>query len=140
MHGHDLASAKAHVTKSFDRLQAATGLPNVPTGWFCGSGTHSMKLARAEVIYSSCKRADGQIHREREVPLLYCSDTYGADLPYYVQDPYAAVHGGEDKGMLMIPYSLCTNDHLCELRPGVFAYQYSLCSARGGCEQARRLV
>ena len=95
-----------------------------------------MKLARAEVSSTYCKGADGQVHRERKVPLLYCSDTYGADLPYYVQDPYAAVHSGEDKGMLMIPYSLCTNDHLCELRPGVYAYRCSLRSARGGREQA----
>ena len=57
------------------------------------------------------KLVRAEVHRERNVPLLYCSDTYGADTPYWVQDPYAAVHGGEDKGMLMIPYSLCTNDH-----------------------------
>lgn len=48
------------------------------------------------------------------MPLVYSSDTYADDLPYYVQDPYAAVHGVEDKGLLMVPYSLCTNDHLCE--------------------------
>lgn len=101
MHGTNLAEAKAHVHKSFDRLQATTGLSDVPTGWFAGGMPIHTKLARAEV------------HRERGVPLLYCSDTYGADVPYWVQDPYAAVHGGEDKGMLMIPYSLCTNDHRC---------------------------
>lgn len=59
----------------------------------------------------STKLARAEVHRERNVPLLYCSDTYASDVPYWVQDPYAAVHGGEDKGMLMIPYSLCTNDH-----------------------------
>ncbi|KAK4687076.1 hypothetical protein P7C73_g3035, partial [Tremellales sp. Uapishka_1] len=98
-HGKTLAEAKAHINKSFDRLQATTGLTNVPTGWFVGSGTISQKLARAEV------------HRERNVPLVYCSDTYASDEPYWVEDPYSQVNGGEDKGMLMIPYSLCTNDH-----------------------------
>jgi hypothetical protein len=57
-----------------------------------------------------------QVHKERGVPLVYSSDTYASDSPYWVPDPYAAVHGGEDKGMLMIPYSLCTNDHRCEFR------------------------
>ncbi|OXB38058.1 hypothetical protein LQV05_005949 [Cryptococcus neoformans] len=99
MHGSNLAEAKAHINKSFDRLQAATGLKDVPTGWFVGSGTNAQKLARAEV------------HRERGVPLLYSSDTYSGDEPYWSPDPYAAVHGGKDEGMLMIPYSLCTNDH-----------------------------
>jgi hypothetical protein len=101
VHGSNLAEAKAHINKSFDRLQATTGLTDVPTGWFAGGMPLSTKRARAEV------------HRERGVPLLYCSDTYGADTPYWVKDPYAAVHGGEDQGMLMVPYSLCTNDHRC---------------------------
>ncbi|KAI0477490.1 hypothetical protein GGR56DRAFT_411310 [Xylariaceae sp. FL0804] len=99
IHGTNKAEAKAHIHKSFDRLQATTGLGDVPTGWFGGGMPIHTKLARAEV------------HRERDVPLLYCSDTYAADTPYWVRDPYAAVHGGEDKGMLMVPYSLCTNDH-----------------------------
>ena len=102
MHGANAAEARAHIHRSFDRLQATTGLADVPTGWFSGGLPLATKLARAEV------------HRERGVPLLYCSDTYAADVPYWVRDPYAAVHGGEDRGMLMIPYSLCTNDHRCE--------------------------
>lgn len=96
-----MAECKEHINRSFDRLQATTGLSDVPTGWFTGLMPIHTKLARAE------------IHRERGVPLLYCSDTYAADTPYWVKDPYAAVHGGEDKGMLMIPYSLCTNDQRC---------------------------
>ncbi|KAK5708148.1 hypothetical protein LTR97_000688 [Elasticomyces elasticus] len=99
MHGTNLPEAKAHIHKSFDRLQQATGLADVPTGWYAGGMPNHTKRARAEV------------HRERGVPLLYCSDTYSSDTPYWVQDPYAAVHGGPDEGMLMIPYSLVTNDH-----------------------------
>ncbi|KAK5726870.1 hypothetical protein LTR15_002760 [Elasticomyces elasticus] len=99
MHGTNLPEAKAHIHKSFDRLQQATGLADVPTGWYAGGMPNHTKRARAEV------------HRERGVPLFYCSDTYSSDTPYWVQDPYAAVHGGPDEGMLMIPYSLVTNDH-----------------------------
>ncbi|KAK5687161.1 hypothetical protein LTS10_001299 [Elasticomyces elasticus] len=89
MHGTNLPEAKAHIHKSFDRLQAATGLGDVPTGWYAGGMPNHTKMARSEV------------HRERGVPLLYCSDTYSSDTPYWVQDPYAAVHGGPDEGMLM---------------------------------------
>lgn len=37
------------------------------------------------------------------VPLLYCSDSYADDLPYWVQDPLT-LDGEEDKGMLMVSY------------------------------------
>ncbi|KAK3617811.1 hypothetical protein LTR56_025045 [Elasticomyces elasticus] len=90
MHGTNLPEAKAHIHKSFDRLQATSGLKDVPTGWYAGGMPNHTKIARAEV------------HRERGVPLLYCSDTYTSDTPYWVQDPYAAVHGGPDEGMLMV--------------------------------------
>jgi hypothetical protein len=46
--------------------------------------------------------------------MVYCSDSYASDLPYWIPDPIAKVHGGKDEGMLIIPYSLCTNDHRCE--------------------------
>lgn len=55
-----------------------------------------------------------QVHKERGIPLLYCSDTYAGDVPYYIPNPLAEVYGEKDDGMLMIPYSLCTNDHRCE--------------------------
>ncbi|EIW66227.1 hypothetical protein M231_02991 [Tremella mesenterica] len=99
IHGSNTAEEKAHINKSFDRLQEATGLKNVPTGWFIGGGSVRQKLVRAEV------------HKERGVPLVYNSDSFGSDLPYYIPDPYSKIHGGKDEGMLMIPYSLCTNDH-----------------------------
>lgn len=123
----------AHIHKSFDRLQATTGLKDVPTGWFGGGQPVHTKLARAEV------------HRDRGVPLLYCSDTYAADVPYWVKDPIAAVNGGDDKGMLMIPYSLCTNDHRCMYSElGCLSFLLtkfaSLCCSRSRRLKARRLV
>ena len=42
---------------------------------------------------------------------MYCSDTYAGDSPWWIPNPLATVYGEKDDGMLMIPYSLCTNDH-----------------------------
>ena len=39
------------------------------------------------------------------VPLLYCSDTYADDIPYWIPSPLT-LDGEKDEGMLMIPYSL----------------------------------
>ncbi|RXK37205.1 hypothetical protein M231_05495 [Tremella mesenterica] len=95
--GESFDEAKWHINRSFDRLQKATGLTDVPTAWFMANSTLDTKLARAEV------------HKERGVPLLYHSDTYATDTPYWIQDPLV-VKGEEDKGLLSIPYSLCNND------------------------------
>ncbi|KAK4700928.1 hypothetical protein P7C70_g5308, partial [Phenoliferia sp. Uapishka_3] len=86
------------IKKSFKRLQDATGLTNVPTGWFTGNGSTYQRHIRAVV------------HKDMGVPLLYNSDTYNCDLPYYVSSPLA-LDGEKDEGMLMIPYSLTNNDH-----------------------------
>lgn len=49
------------------------------------------------------------VHKELGVPLLYSSDTYASDVPYYVPSPLA-LDGEPDEGLLMIPYSLVNND------------------------------
>jgi peptidoglycan/xylan/chitin deacetylase (PgdA/CDA1 family) len=90
----------ADIRKSFDRLQAATGRTDVPTAYFTGSGSAMHNHVRARV------------HKERGVPLLYCSDAYADDLPYYVTSPLA-LDGEKDEGLLMIPYSLTNNDREC---------------------------
>lgn len=35
------------------------------------------------------------------VPLLYCSDSYADDQPYWVEDPLT-LDGEKDEGMLMV--------------------------------------
>lgn len=50
-----------------------------------------------------------RVHKELGVPLLYSSDTYASDVPYYVPSPLA-LDGEPDEGLLMIPYSLVNND------------------------------
>ncbi|KAM0752933.1 glycoside hydrolase/deacetylase [Meredithblackwellia eburnea MCA 4105] len=87
-----------HVRQGFKRLQKSTGLKDVPTAWFGGAGTMAHKHIRARV------------HKETGVPLLYCSDTYSDDIPYYLPSPLA-MDGDKDEGLLMIPYSLTNNDH-----------------------------
>ncbi|ORY88411.1 hypothetical protein BCR35DRAFT_263424 [Leucosporidium creatinivorum] len=84
-------------TKSVQRLQAATGRKDVPTGYFTGNGSTYHRHIRSKV------------HNAMNVPLLYSSDTYAGDVPYYVPSPLA-LDGEPDEGLLMIPYSLVNND------------------------------
>lgn len=82
-----------HVAQAIDRLRAATGLQNVPTGWYYGRGTLYNKhiLAKVSQRFSFRRQGStllrrtsltpvssvGQVHRDKGVPLLYSSDTYG---------------------------------------------------------------
>lgn len=79
-------------------MHEITGSKDVPAGWFIGSRFLSQKSSRAK------------IHREENTPLLYCSDCYNADLPYWDPSPLT-LDGEKDEGMLMIPYTLVNNDH-----------------------------
>lgn len=90
----------AHVKQSIDRLQKASGLSDVPKGWFLGNASNAHKYIRARV------------HKEAGVPLLYCSDTYADDIPYWVPSPLT-LDGEKDEGMLMIPYSLYAPFNQC---------------------------
>jgi peptidoglycan/xylan/chitin deacetylase (PgdA/CDA1 family) len=75
-----------HVAQAIDRLRAATGLQNVPTGWYYGRGTLYNKHILAKVCFAASlfRRTSltpisytTQVHRDKGVPLLYSSDTYG---------------------------------------------------------------
>ncbi|KAK0220939.1 hypothetical protein EDD85DRAFT_779806 [Armillaria nabsnona] len=93
----------AHVAEGIDRLQHLTGDNSVPSGWYLGRGSNQS----ARII--------AREHYKRGLPLLYSSDTYADDLPYWVESPLAS-EGIEDEGLLMIPYSLDCSDHrfLCK--------------------------
>ena len=86
------------IRKGIRKMQEITGRKDVPAGWYIGSRFLSHKSSRAKV------------HREEQTPLLYCSDCYNADLPYWIPSPLT-LDGEKDEGMLMIPYSLVNNDH-----------------------------
>jgi hypothetical protein len=88
----------SHVKQGIERIQAASGQQHSPSGWYLGRGSlHS-------------KHIISKVHKEMGVPLLYCSDSYADDLPYWVEDPLT-LEGGKDEGMLMVPYGLTVNDH-----------------------------
>ncbi len=54
--------------------------------------------------------AENQVHQDLGLPLLYCSDNYADDLPYWTESPLV-LDGQEDDGQLVIPYGLVNNDH-----------------------------
>ncbi|KAL8292515.1 hypothetical protein RQP46_001127 [Phenoliferia psychrophenolica] len=91
----------AHVREGLDRFQRLVGDPNVPAGWYI----HNRSLAH--------KHIRAKVHREKGIPLLYCSDSYAGDLPYYIPNPLHVADpvNEADEGLLMIPYSLVNNDH-----------------------------
>ncbi|KAF9255234.1 glycoside hydrolase/deacetylase [Marasmius fiardii PR-910] len=96
------AEAK-HVSEAVDSLQRVTGNQNIPAGWYLGRG-------------SNCsKRLIASEHRERHLPLLYSSDSFADELPFWVENPLAR-EGVNDDGLLIIPYSLDCDDHrfLCQ--------------------------
>lgn len=86
------------IRKGIRKLQEVTGKKDVPAGWYIGSRFLSHKSSRAKV------------HREENTPLLYCSDCYNADLPYWIPSPLT-LDGEKDEGFLMIPYTVVNNDH-----------------------------
>ncbi|THV02634.1 glycoside hydrolase/deacetylase [Dendrothele bispora CBS 962.96] len=92
-----------HVAEAIDRLQRLTGDEIVPGGWFLGRGSNQSK------------RIIAREHHKRSLPLLYSSDSYADDLPYWVESPLAS-EGVSDGGLLIVPYSLDCNDHrfLCQ--------------------------
>ncbi|KAG7095825.1 hypothetical protein E1B28_006520 [Marasmius oreades] len=86
-----------HIHQAIDRLQKYTGDPSVPRGWMIGRRSNA-----SQRLY--CHAA-----KERGLEFLYSSDSYGDDLPYWLESPLAS-EGEPDEGMLIVPYSLDCND------------------------------
>lgn len=83
------------IAKGIRKVQAITGDKEFPSGWFIGSRFLSMKFSRAKV------------QKEMGVPLLYNSDCYNSDIPYWVPSPLT-LDGEKDEGMLMIVSRIIT--------------------------------
>lgn len=79
----------ADIAKGIKKVHEITGDKESPSGWFIGSRFPSMKFSRAKV------------QKDMGVPLLYNSDCYHADLPYWVPSPLT-LDGEKDDGMLMM--------------------------------------
>ena len=75
---------KELIRQNIKSLEETTGAP--PKGWYYGRlSPNSVRL-----VYD--------VYKEMKLPLLYSSDTYSDDLPYWQPVP------GTDDAILMIPY------------------------------------
>jgi hypothetical protein len=80
---------KKYIVEQLESLKRTTG--QYPVGWYYGALSPRSKALIHEV------------YAEMGIPLLYESDTYSDDLPFWVDVPAEKDSPGP-KGMLMIPY------------------------------------
>ncbi|GFZ48909.1 hypothetical protein JCM24511_06658 [Saitozyma sp. JCM 24511] len=108
-----MVARSAEVTGFYPRLLAEKGHEIADHGnrWTVPGETYEEAKWHHHQSIDRLQKATGRtdVHKERGVPLLYSSDAYAADTPYYIQDPLV-VKGEEDHGMLCVPYSLTNND------------------------------
>ncbi|WWD17587.1 hypothetical protein CI109_102028 [Kwoniella shandongensis] len=86
-----------NIRKTIEAIKDVGGKP--PVGWYYGMVQSKAGVrSRALVV---------KTFAEEGLPLKYYSDDYSDDLPHYVPTP----GGQDDKGLLVIPYALDTNDY-----------------------------
>ena len=97
------AEEKAMIRRGVESIQTLTGKP--PVGWYYGR------------LSSRSRALVWDVFQEMKLPLLWQSDSYADDLPYWVDVPaeQQMVERNERKkedcdGMLMVPYSYDCND------------------------------
>lgn len=87
--GMGIELEKEYIERQLESLKKTTG--KYPVGWYYGAiSAHSKALIH-------------EIYEKKGIPLLYESDTYSDDLPYWADVP-AEKELKNPKGMLMIPY------------------------------------
>lgn len=94
---HDLSveTEKEHIRKAITVLKGLTGY--VPKGWYYGRPSpHSRTLIP-------------QVYEEMGEELVWQSDTYADDVPYWIDLPLER-DKNNPKGCLMVPYSYDCND------------------------------
>ena len=79
-----------------DVIAEQTG--QAPRGWYVGR----LSPRSQTLLY--------QIYKERGLPLLWLSDSYADDLPYWQTLPKGVRCGDGDEALLILPYSLDCND------------------------------
>lgn len=85
-HSLPLATEKEQIGKAIDAITTITGQP--PSGWYYGRPSVSSKGLVCQVF------------KERGLELLYQSDSYSDELPYWTPHP---LESGE--GLLIVPYT-----------------------------------
>ncbi|THW00787.1 hypothetical protein D6D25_08820 [Aureobasidium pullulans] len=94
-----LAVEEEQINKCVDAIKEISGHP--PKGWYVGRPSISSKGLVCHAF------------KQRGLELLYQSDSYGDDLPYWTAHPTEA-----DKGLLMLPYTYDVNDNKFCTSPG----------------------
>jgi hypothetical protein len=80
---------KEYVVRQLESLKQTTG--SYPVGWYYGALSPYSKA----IIH--------EVYKEMGIPLLYESDAYCDDVPFWVDVP-AEKDSKTPEGMLMIPY------------------------------------
>ncbi|GAM88032.1 hypothetical protein ANO11243_060610 [Dothideomycetidae sp. 11243] len=94
---------KIYIKRQLQSLKETTG--SYPGGWFIGRcSPHTRALIH-------------EVHQEEKIPLLYSSDAFNDDLPYWVDVP-AESSVSDPQGLLMMPYSYDCNDLKYQIAPG----------------------
>lgn len=85
-----------NIVKACTSLEKTTG--EFPVGFYFGRGTPNTKALFADVFKKMGK------------PLLYCSEAYNDDVPYWIDLPAEKDLPDEEKqGMLIVPYNYDCN-------------------------------
>jgi putative urate catabolism protein len=87
----DPATERAHMAEAIAILRDTFGAP--PLGWY--TGRDSPQTRRLVVEHGG---------------LLYDSDSYADDLPYWTRVPVGEANSGREVSHLVVPYTLDTND------------------------------
>ncbi len=87
----DPATERAHMAEAIAILRDTFGAP--PLGWY--TGRDSPQTRRLVVEHGG---------------LLYDSDSYADDLPYWTRVPAGEANSGREVSHLVVPYTLDTND------------------------------
>ncbi|EMC91200.1 carbohydrate esterase family 4 protein [Baudoinia panamericana UAMH 10762] len=96
---HDMSESdeRVEIEKCIDLSIQQAG--RAPTGWYVGR----LSPRSHALIY--------QIYKDRGLELLWISDSYADDLPYYQPLPATvAAKYGKDEALLILPYTLDCND------------------------------
>ncbi|KAF2668298.1 possibe polysaccharide deacetylase [Microthyrium microscopicum] len=92
-----------YIKRQLQSLKASTG--SYPVGWFIGRCSPHTKALIHEA------------HQDQDTPLLYSSDAFNDDIPYWIDVP-SEESSPNPKGLLMMPYSYDCNDLKFQIAPG----------------------
>lgn len=102
---HSLEDDKKYIRDTFSALEKTTG--EMPVGFYFGRGTPNTHVLVPIVL------------KEMGHKLLYNSECYNDDVPYWVDVPWEnSLPESEREGMLMVPYNYDCNDGKFHMAPG----------------------